>query len=207
VIVAAVCDRRHFPISAFQYFRFQNFHCGFTEPTLASGQLSARFRPRTMTDSPALHPLHSNRSSPAFRHKIHWLHAWLPLIRSVGRKLARQSKTVGRVPKIQETRGRDAPHIGQVRQYGRETSSGQDISNSPRVVARGPVGAGSACRRGQAIGPRGFARCKTPALTVSTAIFRPLHSAGLRSLLSRIALVAINPASIPLRPIGGNSDR
>ena len=30
-------------------------------------QVSARFRPRTMTDSPALHPLHSSRSSPAFR--------------------------------------------------------------------------------------------------------------------------------------------
>ena len=30
----------------------------------------------------------------------------------------------------------------------------------------------------KAIAPRGFARCKTPALTVSTAIFRPLHFAG-----------------------------
>jgi hypothetical protein len=30
----------------------------------------------------------------------------------------------------------------------------------------------------KAIAPRGFARCKTPSLTVSTAIFRPLHFAG-----------------------------
>ena len=35
-----------------------------------------------------------------------------------------------------DSRGRDAPHIGQDRQYGRETSSGQEISNSPRCFAR-----------------------------------------------------------------------
>lgn len=33
----------------------------------ASRQVSALFDPRTMTDSPALHPFHSSRSSPAFR--------------------------------------------------------------------------------------------------------------------------------------------
>ena len=48
---------------------------GVTEPPLVlcspawltPHQVSARFRPRTTTDSPALHPLHSSRSSPAFR--------------------------------------------------------------------------------------------------------------------------------------------
>ena len=35
-----------------------------------------------------------------------------------------------------DARGRDAPHIGQDRQYGRATSSGQEISNSPRCFAR-----------------------------------------------------------------------
>ena len=35
-----------------------------------------------------------------------------------------------------DARGRDAPHIGQDRQYGRATSSGQETSNSPRCFAR-----------------------------------------------------------------------
>jgi hypothetical protein len=35
-----------------------------------------------------------------------------------------------------DSRGRDAPHIGQDRQYGRETSSGQNNGNSPRCFAR-----------------------------------------------------------------------
>ena len=75
----------------------------------ASHQVSARFRPQPLPDSPALHPLHSNRSIPAFRHKNHWLHAWLPLIRSVGRKQSRPSQK------------RLRPQM----QNGRETTSGQ----------------------------------------------------------------------------------
>ena len=73
-------NARYHSRSPFLISAFQLFPCGFTEPTLALGrgqarapnplptrQVSARFRPRTMTDSPALQPLHSSRSSPAFR--------------------------------------------------------------------------------------------------------------------------------------------
>jgi hypothetical protein len=132
--------------------------------------ISARFRPRTRweaghrPDSPALHPLHSNRSSPAFRHKIHWLHAWLPLIRSDGRKLARQSGTNRARPKRWQVRHAQAARLRPAR------------SNSPRVVARGQgisnTARGSACRRGQAIGPQGFATAKTSAINREIGHFR-----------------------------------
>src|ERR1035437_4878548 len=152
---------------AFSDFSFQLFPCGFTEPTLALGrgqarapnplptrQASARFRPRPMTDSPL-----SARSTP-----LHFIFAdfnSVPL-RSDGRKLPRQSVNVVRVPKIQDSRGRDAPHIGHDQQYGRETSSGQQ-SNSPRCSARarrGITARGSACRREQSNSPRDFVRAR-----------------------------------------------
>jgi len=63
-------------------------------------------------------------------------------------------------------------------QKGRETSSGQQAIAHESLLA----GKATAIRReaspvagDKALAPRGFARCKTPALTVSTAIFRPLH--------------------------------
>ena len=111
---------------AFSDFSFQLFPCGFTEPTLALGrgqarapnplptrQASARFRPRPMTDSPL-----SARSTP-----LHFIFAdfnSVPL-RSDGRKPARQSKKLRARPQDSE---------------GRETSSGQEISISPRCFAR-----------------------------------------------------------------------
>lgn len=47
------------------------------------------------------------------------------LAHSDGRKLPRPALTAVR-PKRQDNPGRDAPHIGQAKQYGREASPGQD---------------------------------------------------------------------------------
>ena len=127
---------------------------GVTEPTLALGrgqafiagaartteplptrQASARFRPRTTTDSPALHPLHSSRSSPAFhRNSI----GYMPGLRSFFPTAAnsRDSQNSSCAPgkaKHRWSRGFarprpaiwcDAPHIT------------PDQSNSPRCFAR-----------------------------------------------------------------------
>jgi hypothetical protein len=129
-----------------------------------------------MTDSPALHPLHSNRSSPAFRHKIHWLHAWLPLIRSDGRKLARQSGFNRSRPKIPEAA---MLRISASQQYGRETSSGQGISNTAR---------GFACRRGQ---------------SNSTARLRPVQDASINREHGHFPTAAFRWRSIPPVRING----
>ena len=104
----------------------------------ASHQMSARFRPRTMTDSPALQPLHSLPHSAAQITRDAFAH-------SDGHKLARQSghkscapqSSAGVSPAKSVTNIR--PRCSAYRpgkQYGRVTSSGQN-SNSPRVVARG----------------------------------------------------------------------
>jgi hypothetical protein len=73
-----------------------------------------------------------------------------------------------------ESRGRDAPHIGQERQYGRVTSSGQEIS----ITARG-----SACRRRQSNSTARLRPVQDAAITVRSAIsapppFRKLHCGG-----------------------------
>ena len=104
-------------------------------------QVSARFRPRTMTDSPALHPLHSSRSSPAFRRNGIGSMPGLSLLRSDGRKLARQSEQLVRARKSK------TPMVARLRPTR--------TSNSPRCFARARhrnTARGSACRRGHAIG-------------------------------------------------------
>jgi hypothetical protein len=86
---------------------------GVTEPPLVlvprtkhrhgSLAISSEFRPRTTweaghrPDSPALHPL--QLLQPCIPPEQHRLHAWLTLLRSDGRKLARQSENVVRARK------------------------------------------------------------------------------------------------------------
>jgi len=100
---------------------------GVTEPTLAlrsSRQVAARFRRtagRTHHFPPA--PLHFTAISQTT----------FPFHSFRRPQIAETVKDSG-APK--DARGRDAPHIGQDRQYGRATSSGQETSNSPRCFAR-----------------------------------------------------------------------
>jgi hypothetical protein len=104
-----------------------------TEPTLALRalrQASARFRRtagRTHHFPPA--PLHFTSISQA----TFPFHSF---------RRPQTAETVKDSGAPKDSRGRDAPHIGQDRQYGRATSSGQDIG----ITARG-----SACRRGRGI--------------------------------------------------------
>ena len=119
--------------------------------------MSARFRPRTMTDSPALHPLHSAAASAS--------------------QITRNAIAAFRRPQTGETVRRQIVRARNAK-WPRDRPAS---SNSPRASH----GQDTAIRReappvaeDKAIAPRGFARCKTPALTVSTAIFRPLHFAG-----------------------------
>ena len=153
---------------------------GFTEPTLVlcsparltPHQVSARFRPRTTTDSPALHPLHSSLS-PAFRRT-----ASAPCrfrLRSDGRKLARQAEqlVLARKSKTPEAaRLRHGPNCN----MGAMLRMSPRTSNSPRCFARARhrnTARGSAYRRGPAI-VREASPGQDTALTVSTASFRPL---------------------------------
>ena len=114
---------------------------GVTEPTLAlrspcadaplvahrltSRQASARFRPRTMTDSPL-----SARSIHC-RTPLHRLRGMLSLIPTAANCRDSQ-KNVVRARRFRRPRDsvRPTPAIA------RETSSGQDISNRPRGSAR-----------------------------------------------------------------------
>ena len=92
---------------------------GVTEPTLArSRQASAQFRRtagRTHQFAPA--PLHFTAISQA----TFPFHSF---------RRPQTAETVRDSGAPKDSRGRDAPHIGQDRQYGRATSSGQGISNS-----------------------------------------------------------------------------
>jgi hypothetical protein len=98
-----------------------------TEPTLALRalrQASARFRRtagRTHHFPPA--PLHFTSISQA----TFPFHSF---------RRPQTTETVKDSGAPKDSRGRDAPHIGQDRQYGRATSSGQDIGNNPRCFAR-----------------------------------------------------------------------
>ena len=119
-------------------------------------QASARFRPRPMTDSPL-----SARSTPLRSNFAGYISTSL---HSDGRKLARQSENKSCAP--EKTKW--------PRDFVRPAS------NSPRCSARarhGNKARGSACRRGRAI-VREASPGQDMAITVSTAIFRPLHSAG-----------------------------
>ena len=122
-------------------------------------QVSARFRPRTMTDSPALHPLHSAAAIRKQRRSA---------IASFRRPQTGETVRTARArPEKQDT-----PMVARLRPTR--------TSNSPRCFARARhrnTARGSACRRGQAIG-REASPGQDTALTVSTAIFRPLHYAG-----------------------------
>jgi hypothetical protein len=123
-------------------------------------------------------------------------------------------------PKIQDSKGRDAPHVGQVAIWPRDfirprhQQYGARLRLSPRTSNRA-----ARLRHGQdernnreighfrtaSISQATLQRTETTELTGKTNLVRD-PAAGLRSLLSRIALVAINPASIPLRSIGGDSE-
>jgi hypothetical protein len=85
-------------------FGFQRFPIGFTEPTLASGQVSARFRPRTRLTRQLC-----TRSTPFHFNFADYIS--VPL-RSDGRKPSRQSGHKSCAP--EDSKGRDAPHVGQV---------------------------------------------------------------------------------------------
>ena len=106
-------------LSVTGWLRRPRIQPGVTEPTLALGrgqarwpwshppaptrQVSARFRPRTMTDSPVC-----TRSTPC---RIRFADSRFRSIHSDGRKLSRQSGYKSCAP--EDSRGRDAPHIGQ----------------------------------------------------------------------------------------------
>ena len=175
---------------------------GFTEPTLALGrgqapapnpllarQLSARFRPRTIweaglrPDSPALQPLHSSRSSPAFRRNsigsMPGLRSFVPTVtksRDSQEHLVRpQRGKTSMVARLRPTKIRNMARCSACRP-GHSNMAARlrpaRTSISPRCFAR-------ARHRNM---PRGFARpggCRLRLpLTVSTAIFRTLHYAG-----------------------------
>ena len=123
--------------------------------------------------------------------------------------------------------------ISAKKQYGRETSSGQQAIAHESLLAgktTSNTARGSAYRRRQgnmaarlrhgqdvsinreighfrtaSISQATLRRTETTELTAKTKLVRD-PVAGLRGLLSRIALVALNPASIPLRSIAGDSD-
>ena len=104
-----------------------------TEPTLA---LVPRAKYRHASAAPlagliTFRPLHS--ISLQFRRSPVRLAPTFPF-HSFRRPQTAETVRNSGAPK--DSRGRDAPHIGQDRQYGRATSSGQDISNSPRCFAR-----------------------------------------------------------------------
>ena len=116
-------------------------------------QVSARFRPRTMTDSPALHPLHSSRSSPAFRRNsigsMPGLRSFVPTAANCrdsqnsscapgkaghqwSRGFARPGPAIARdASHGQDTAiRREAPPVAEDTVVGREASPGQNIGNS-----------------------------------------------------------------------------
>ena len=120
---------------------------------LDSRQVSALFGPRTTPDSPALHPLHSSRSSPAFRRN------------SIGSMPGLRSF----VPTAANCRDRQnsscAPEDERL-----QRARGFAYCPGHSIMARC-----SACRPRPARTsnrPRGFATAKTSALAVSTASFR-----------------------------------
>ena len=179
----------------------------------ASHQVSARFRPRTnwetghRPDSPALHPLHSSRSSPAFRRNsigsMPGLRSFVPTAanwRDRQKRRARPEKKIPEAARLRPARTtairREAPPIAEDTVVGREASPGQGIGSS-REHGHFP----DATLRWRFVSPPG--NMADPA--GKTKLVRD-PVAGLRSLLSRIALVAPNPAIIPLRSSGGDSD-
>jgi hypothetical protein len=163
-----------FWISAFQKFRFQHFPCGFTEPTLALGrgqarapnplptrQLSTRFRPRMTTDSPICTrstPFHFNFGGRQCGSHLHF--------HSIAFRRPQTVETV----RTQIVRARNA-------KWPRDFV--RPVSNSPRCFAR----ARHRNRPRDSVRPQQAIVREAPpgqemAITVSTAIFRPLHSAG-----------------------------
>jgi hypothetical protein len=134
--------------------------------------------PAHATDSPALQPLHS---APFQFRRLHF------------------HSTAFRRPQTGETVRKQIVHARKMAgaaSTGRETSSGQQAIAHESLLA----GKASAIRReatpvaeDKAIAPRGFARCKTPALTVRSAIsapppFRRLHCSGQKQPNSLVKL-------------------
>jgi hypothetical protein len=169
------------PVRIFEFQRFRIFPVA--SPSRHLRLVADRRERRTTPDAPnvgTVPPAHAT-DSPAFRP----LHSISLQLRRSPVRLA-PAFPFHCVPTA--TNCRDSQEINRARpknQNGRETSSGQQAIARESLLAGRWVQAppantarGSACRRGQAIAPRGFARCKTSAITVSTAIFRPLHSAG-----------------------------
>ena len=139
-----------FSVSGFSQWHHRADTCAWsrtgasTEP-LPTRQMSARFRPHTRLTRQLC-----NRSIPL---RFNFAGCISTPLHSDGRKLARQSGT-----------NRARPNDGSCGKHWPQDFV-RPASNSPRVVARGQgnsnTARGSACRRGQAIAPRGFARCKT----------------------------------------------
>ena len=86
-------------------------------------QVSARFRPRTTTDSPALHPFHS---AAAIRKRRRSAFASFQRLQT-----AETVRTARARPEKQDTAiRREAPPVAEDTVVGREASPGQDIGNS-----------------------------------------------------------------------------
>ena len=125
--------------------------CAWSRPgagaePLPTRQASARFRPRTMTDSPALHPLHSTAAIRKQRRSAIASFRRPQTGETVRKRRARPKKGFQR-PRCSAYRPRpaiardashgqdtairrEAPPVAEDKQYGREASPGKDISNN-----------------------------------------------------------------------------
>ena len=143
-------------------------------------------RPAPVTDSPAFQPLHSSRSSPAFRKKsVCSMPGFYSFVSTAANCRDRQSSQRAH-PKYDRQRPRRcAPRAARtvamlpvLADRARALRRFKDMAARLRPARTAIRREASPVAEEKAIAPRGFARCKTPALTVSTAIFRPLHFAG-----------------------------
>jgi hypothetical protein len=137
-------------------------------------------RPAPVTDSPAFQPLHSSRSSPAFRKKsVCSMPGFYSFVSTAANCRDRQSSQRAR-PKCDQQRprrcvpraARTVTMLPVLADRARALRRFKDMvarlrptrtSNSPRCFARARhrnTARGSACRRGHRSRPRGFARPK-----------------------------------------------
>jgi len=125
----------------------QHLPPGVTEPIPACAARTGTLPPHRWPDSSLsarFIPLHFNFGGRQCGSRLHF--------RSIAFRRSQIAETVKDSGAPKESRGRDAPHIGQARQYGRETSSGQRHQHygarlrlSPKwVQARLPIAVRSA---------------------------------------------------------------